>query len=258
MSVRMRAARWSPLRRMPSSRCSLPDDLRARSRGPPGAEADGHPRRRGDERVDGRRGGGGAAAVAVSGGGLLRAPVALLGGLARDAQAVGDRAPGRARDARAGDGVALEPVEPPRSVVIARRASSGSSAVLRARRRAPWVVVAGGHEDSWPTHPPGDSSVLQCSVETEAVDLDRRAAVHDDREPGRAGAVGGGLVDDAELHPDGARADRDRLVDVRPGGVGPAEDVDDVDDGRVVEVGQPSRAAFAVDLGAGRLRGRPG
>jgi hypothetical protein len=84
------------------------------------------------------------------------------------------------------------------------------------------------------------------------VDLDRRAAVHDDREPGRAGPVGGGPVDDPELHPDGARADRDRLVDVRAGGVRAAEDVDDVD--ALVELCEARAARLAVDLGARRLR----
>ena len=69
--------------------------------------------------------------------------------------------------------------------------------------------------------------------------------------PGRAGAVGGGLVDDAELHPDRPRADRDRLVDVRAGGVGAAEDVDDVDARAVGEGGQPGYAALAEDLVAG-------
>ena len=57
----------------------------------------------------------------------------------------------------------------PRSVVIARRASSGSSAVLRARRRSsPGLWSLEATKILLPTHPHGDSSVLQCSVETEA------------------------------------------------------------------------------------------
>jgi hypothetical protein len=60
------------------------------------------------------------------------------------------------------------------------------------------------------------------------------------------------VVDDAELHPHGARADLDRLVDVRAGRVGAAEDVDDVD--AVADLVQGRDAALTVDLRARRLR----
>ena len=62
-----------------------------------------------------------------------------------------------------------------------------------------------------------------------APELDRRAAVHGDEEPGGPGARGGGVVDHAELEPDRLRADGDRLVHVAAGVLGAAEDVDDVD-----------------------------
>src|SRR4051794_34178808 len=58
--------------------------------------------------------------------------------------------------------------------------------------------------------------------------LDRGAAVHDDLEPRVTCARGGRVVDHAELQPDGAGADRDRLVDVLARRLGASEDVDDV------------------------------
>src|SRR4029077_6690403 len=89
---------------------------------------------------------------------------------------------------------------------------------------------------------------LVALCQAEAADLDRRAAIHDDLEAGGPGPLRGGLVDHAELHPDRAGADRDRLVDVRAGGVRPAEDVDDVDCDAVGQGGQARLEALAEDL----------
>ena len=63
----------------------------------------------------------------------------------------------------------------------------------------------------------------------------------------------GGAIDDAELQPDGAGADRDHLVDVDPRFRRPAEDVDDVDPDVAGDVVQRSVRALAVDLGRGRV-----
>ena len=62
--------------------------------------------------------------------------------------------------------------------------------------------------------------------------LAQHAEIHHHQQPCRAGAGGGGVIDDADLHPDGARADGDRLVDDRSHLIGAAEDVDDLDRGR--------------------------
>src|SRR6185312_101513 len=59
--------------------------------------------------------------------------------------------------------------------------------------------------------------------------LDRGAAVHDHREPGLLGAGGGGLVLDAELHPDHLGADGHGLVGNGPRVAGVAEDIHHVD-----------------------------
>ena len=80
---------------------------------------------------------------------------------------------------------------------------------------------------------------------TEAGQLDGRATVHDHVESGGAGAVVGGLVDDAELVPDGLGADGDGLVGDRAGEVAVHEHIDDVDvEG---DVGQRGVALLAVD-----------
>src|SRR5690348_15831457 len=59
--------------------------------------------------------------------------------------------------------------------------------------------------------------------------LYRGAAVHDHVEARGACALRGGLVDNAELHPDGGGADLDRLVHMPARLRRAAEDVDHVD-----------------------------
>ena len=62
---------------------------------------------------------------------------------------------------------------------------------------------------------------LVTSGQVEAGGFDGGAGVHHDVEPGRGGAGGGGLVDDAELQPHRPGADGDGLVHdgADPGGV---------------------------------------
>ena len=60
-------------------------------------------------------------------------------------------------------------------------------------------------------------------------ELDLRAAVHDDVEPGRRRPRRSGVVADAELHPHRLRPDRDRLVHHRPHLIGGPEDIHHVD-----------------------------
>ena len=84
---------------------------------------------------------------------------------------------------------------------------------------------------SYLTAPPrgGQKIIAAIYAAFKARKLDRRAAVHDDAQARRAGALGGLVVDHAELHPDRLGADRDRLVDVRGDRRGAAEEVDDLD-----------------------------
>ncbi len=58
--------------------------------------------------------------------------------------------------------------------------------------------------------------------------LFKNAAVHDDRQPRRARPGGRFLVDDAFLHPDGARAGPDGRLDDLRHVLGAAEDVHDI------------------------------
>jgi len=64
-----------------------------------------------------------------------------------------------------------------------------------------------------PTSAASRSADRSCSAQTEPAPLDGRTAVHDDRKPGAARALCGILIDDAELHPHGPRANGDGVVD---------------------------------------------
>src|SRR5688572_20966321 len=85
--------------------------------------------------------------------------------------------------------------------------------------------------------------------------LDRRALVHDDAQPGLAGALRRRLVDHAELQPYRLRADLDRLVHVRAGGGGAPEQVDDLHALVGGDVLQRWVAALPEDLVALRVDG---
>ena len=118
-----------------------------------------------------------------------------------------------------GDAAAVEAHRP-----CGRRRRGGDRRRARAppaRRRAPTTPTrsATACTGASPTSP----------RPTKTRQLDRRAAVHDDAEARGARPLGRGLVDHAELEPHARRADRDRLVDVRAGRLGAAEDVDDLD-----------------------------
>ena len=82
--------------------------------------------------------------------------------------------------------------------------------------------------------------------------LDADAAVHHHGDAGGLGAGAGGVVADAELHPQRRRVCRNRLVDRVPDGVRPAEDVDEID--RLRDVLEARMEALAVDGLAGRRR----
>src|SRR6202030_516692 len=86
----------------------------------------------------------------------------------------------------------------------------------------------------------------------EARDLDRRAAVHHHLDALRLGAGSRGPIDDTELHPDDFGADRDRLIDNRPGGLAAAEHIDHVD--RLPNFVERAVAALAEDSAAGGER----
>src|SRR3954452_12252135 len=75
------------------------------------------------------------------------------------------------------------------------------------------------------------------SLQSQAGNLDRGAAVHNDLEALGFGARGGVIIADAELHPYDFGADGDRLVDDAARHVGPAEHVHHVD--RLRHIGEP-------------------
>lgn len=85
--------------------------------------------------------------------------------------------------------------------------------------------------------------------------LDRRAAIHDHLETGGQRALGGRLVDDAELEPYRARPEGDRLVDVGARAIGAAEDVDDLDAFGGGDLGHAVIATFAEELVDHRIDG---
>src|SRR5215218_5642447 len=76
--------------------------------------------------------------------------------------------------------------------------------------------------------------------------LDDRAPVHDHVEPGGPHPVGGVFVDDVELEPYGARADRHGLIGDVTGQRGVDEDVHHVD--REGDVGERGVGGLAVDV----------
>src|SRR3954454_5990170 len=177
-------------------------------------------------------------------------------------------APASTPVARALSGASAEKRPATRRVIrrSARRRSGGSRAQFQ--RSAPgshWAPVSADLQTDgrWSIRlrPPVVDSGSYCPLPTggpaalqpEPAHLDRRAAVHDHVEPGCPRALGGVLVDHAELHPHGTGADGDRLVDVRAGGVGAAEDVDDVDRS-LAELGDARDAALAEDLRPGGVR----
>src|SRR5438874_4854278 len=95
-------------------------------------------------------------------------------------------------------------------------------------------------------------------LQSQARNLDRRAAVHDDLEAARFAAGGRRVVAHPELHPDYLGTDSNRLVDDAAGHFGPAEHLHHVD--RLRHVGKPRVDRLAVDRGAGRVgvdRNRP-
>src|SRR5262249_30094647 len=99
------------------------------------------------------------------------------------------------------------------------------------------------------------SSTLR-RAKPEARHLNSRATVHDDAKALSLGARGGRIVTHTELHPDDARADRDRLVDDPARGIAAPEHIDHVDLAR--ETGGHRREtridALAIDRAARRKR----
>src|SRR3954447_22202128 len=248
-SLRTRAAWWPPLRRMPSSRCSLP------TMSEPMARASWRPRRTairaGAVTSTVRMGAGAAFGCGIAPRwrfcAAWRVMLSASAIVLHDAPAT--RAHATASRSRRSSS--------PRRTVIARNASSGSSVLMARRRRSPsWrspVPTSGVYPATVPSTPVAEThSEWERSAQPEPADLDRRAAVHHDREARVARPLRGGLVDHAELHPDGPRAERDRLVDVRAGGVRAAEDVDHVDG--LGELGQARAARLAQALLAGGAR----
>src|SRR2546429_415522 len=86
-------------------------------------------------------------------------------------------------------------------------------------------------------------------LQSQAGNLDCRAAVHDAFDPRGWGGGGGLIIGDAELHPSPLGADGDRLVDDAARHVGPAEHVHHVD--RLRHIGEPRVNGLAVDRAAG-------
>src|SRR6476659_1703356 len=251
ISARTLAARWSPLRRIPSRRCSLPTTSE------PIARASWRPRRTAilagavTSTVSTDAGAASGATCFVPRWRFWAACRVML----RASAIVLHEAPATRAHATASRSSRSSSR---RKVVIARSASSGSSVPTARRRRppswrSPWDTLLAVYPSavrSTPAalRPRGRRTV---SGEAQAADLDRRTPVHDDLEARGAGAFGRPLVDDAELHPDRPRADGDRLVDVGAGGVRAAEDVDDVHARAVRQRGQPGFAALTEDLLAG-------
>src|SRR6185312_2230887 len=218
---------WSPLRRTPSRRCSVPTISE------PIARASWRPRRTAmragavTSTVSTSAGAGAAAASRAAAfvprwrfwaaWRVMLSPLAIV---LQDAPATRAQATA-SRSSRSSS---------PRRTVIARSASSGSSVLTARLRRSPRWRSPEPTIGCVPGSTRGNSGCLDRGGlrQAEAADLDRRAAVHDDLEAGGTGALRGGLVDHAELHPDRAGADGDGLVHVRPGRIGAAEDVDDV------------------------------
>src|SRR3954470_13324918 len=259
-SLRTRAAWWPPLRRMPSRRCSLP------TMSEPIARASWRPRR------TAIRAGAVTSTVRIGAGPAFCCGVAprwrfcaawrvmLSASAIVLHEAPATRAHATASRSRRSSS--------PRSAVTARSASSGSSVETARRRRSPrWrsPVPTTGVYPPIRTSTPVAARIQvhwlgkrrarrrgRSSAQPEPANLDRRAAVHHDLKPGGARPLGGRFVDHAELHPYGARADRDRLVDVRAGGIGAPEDVDDVD--ALAELGHARATRLAEDLLAGGPR----
>src|SRR5690349_14732972 len=252
ISSRTLTARWSPLRRMPSSRCSLP------TWSAPIARASWRPRR------TAMRAGAVTSTVRIGAGAAFAAGTAprwrfwaawrvMLSASAIELhEEPATRAHATASHSRRSSS--------PRRTVMARSASSGSSVLTARRSRSPsWrspVATCG-------VYPPAPASTRVAAthsgalapgsaLQPEPAHLDRRAAVHDHLEPRRPRSLGGVLVDHPELHPHRAGADGDRLVDMGAGGVGAAEDVDHVH--AVAELRDARDAALAEDLLPGGVR----
>src|SRR4051794_1059698 len=135
--------------------------------------------------------------------------------------------------ARDGIGSARTRVVRPTMTIATRGIATAATRTDRVRWRSPRIgsTVSRISKD-------GASTAADATV------LDRRAAVHDDRQAGVMGDLRRFPVDDAELQPEAARADVDSLAGVRDTHLGAAEDVDDVErSGRVERfAGRPERA----------------
>src|SRR5580692_5093651 len=102
------------------------------------------------------------------------------------------------------------------------------------------------------------SSKRFMSLQSQAGNLDRRAAVHDDLEAVGLGTGGRVIVADAELHPHHLGAGGNGLIDDPAGHFGPSKHVHHVD--RLRYIGEARVNGLAVDLAAGRVgvdRDRP-